>query len=54
MPAKSGDHGEKNFYGKVEQLSQTERLWVIGILKEGEKLVRGNIKLAGGVIVHSV
>ena len=54
MPAKSGDHGEKNFYGRVVQMPQTRRMWVVGGIKEGGKVVRGKIKPEGGVIGHGV
>ena len=53
-PTNIGDHGGKNFYGKVVPLTRTGRLWVLGGMKEGEKTVRVKIKLEGGVIVHGV
>ena len=54
MPAKSGDNGGKNFYGRVVQMPLNWRMWVVGGMKEGGKVVRGKIKPEGGVISHGV
>ena len=54
MPEKSGDPGGKNFYGRVIQLPQTGRLWVVDGMKEDKKAVMRNIKPNGGVIDHGV
>ena len=38
----------------MAHLSLTGRLWEVIRVKEVEEIVRGNIKPAGGIIVHGV